>query len=56
MSSADNSLDPDLARQNVGSDLDPKCLTFFMVFLKYLFLKVYFEKKKAEVDNNECKE
>ena len=28
-----NSLDPDQARQNVGPDLDPYCLTF-MAFLK----------------------
>ena len=32
--------DPTLARQNVGPDLDPKCL------LKDFFERVYFEKNK----------
>ena len=39
-----NSLDPDQARQNVGPDLDPNCLTL-MVFLKEFFETVDFEKK-----------
>ena len=34
-----NSLDPDQARQNVGHDLDPNCLTL-MVFLKENFENV----------------
>ena len=34
-----NSLDPDQARQNVGSDSDPNCLRL-MVFLKEMFEKV----------------
>ena len=34
-----NSLDPDEARQNVGPDLDPNCLTL-MVFQKE-FLKIF---------------
>ena len=36
-------LDPDQARQNVGSDLDPNCLTL-MVFLKEFCENVNFEK------------
>ena len=39
-----NSLDSDQARQNVGPDLDPNCLTL-MVFLKEFFEKDDFEKK-----------
>ena len=39
----DKSLDPDQARQYVGPDLDPSCLTL-MVFLKEFFEKVDFEK------------
>ena len=38
-----NSLDPDLALQNVQPDLDPICLTL-IVFLKEFFEKVDFEK------------
>ena len=44
MPSADNlanSLEPDQARQNVGPDLDPTCLTL-MVFL------IFFRKKVGE--------
>ena len=37
-----NSLDPDQARQNVGPDLDPNCLTL-MVFLKEFIEKDDFE-------------
>ena len=42
-----NSLDPDQARQNVGPDLDPNCLTL-MVFLKDCFLKKKKLKKKKK--------
>ena len=28
-----NSLDPDQARPNIGSDLDPNCLTLSILFL-----------------------
>ena len=41
-----NSLAPDQARQNVGSDLDPNSLTL-VVFLKDSFEKINFEKKSA---------
>ena len=44
MLSADNlNFDPDQARQNVGPDLDPNCLT---LFLKEIFKKVDFEKNQ----------
>ena len=36
-----NSLDPYQARQNVGPDLDPDCLTL-MVFLKLFFFFLFF--------------
>ena len=39
-----NSLEPDQARQHIGPDLDPNCLTL-MVFLKEIIEKVDFEKK-----------
>ena len=39
-----NSLDPDLVRQNVSSDLNLNSLTL-IEFLKELFEKVNFEKK-----------
>ena len=39
-----NSLDPDLARQNVGPDLGPNCLTL-MGFLNFFFKKADFERK-----------
>ena len=44
-----NSLDPDQARQNVGPDLDPICVTQIMqmVFLREFFEKVDFEEKSA---------
>ena len=42
-----NSLDSDQARQNVGPELDPNCLTL-MVFLKEFFRYVDFEKKSAD--------
>ena len=41
-----NSLDPDQARQNVGPDLGPNCLTL-MVFLKG-YMKTLFGKKSVE--------
>ena len=37
-----NSLDPDQARQNVGPNLDPNCLTL-MIFMNFFFEKVDFE-------------
>ena len=40
-----NNLDPDQARENVRSDLDPNCLTL-MVFLKVIFGKFNLEKIK----------
>ena len=40
-----NSLDLGQARQNVGPDLDPNCLTL-MVFSKEIFEKVSFEKNQ----------
>ena len=43
-----NSSDPDQARQNVGPDLDPNCLTL-MVFLKEFFEKVDFEKYQQTI-------
>ena len=42
-----NSSDPDQAQQNVGPDLDPKCLTL-MVSLKEFFEKVDFDKKSPD--------
>ena len=42
-----NSLDPDQARQKVGPDLHPNCLTLMV------FLKECFEKKSAGDKNNE---
>ena len=37
-----NSLDPDQARQNVGPDLDPNCLTLIIsFFLRYWLLSIY---------------
>ena len=47
-----NSLDPDQARQNVGPDLDPNCLTL-MVFLKDFFEKK--SKKKKNLDDKKKK-
>ena len=41
-----NSLDPDQARQSVGPDLDPNCLTLWWYSWKNFFEKDYFEKKK----------
>ena len=46
-------LDPDQARQNVGPNLDPNCLTL-MIFSKEYFAEVDFEKKPAE-DNKSMK-
>ena len=46
-----NSLDPDQARQNVGPDLDPNCLTL-MVFLKEFFEKDDFEKKYQQMSKH----
>ena len=34
-----NSLDPDQAQQNVGSDLDPNCLTLWWYSWKMIFWK-----------------
>ena len=48
-----NSLDPDQARQNIGTDLDPHCLTL-MIFLKDLFEKVNLKKKSTD-DKKACK-
>ena len=48
-----NSLETDQARQNVGPDLNPNCLTL-MVFLKELFEKVVFDENSAE-DKKACK-
>ena len=36
-----NSLYPDQAGQNVGSDLDPTCLTFCNSTPEFFFLKVH---------------
>ena len=44
-----NSLDPDQARQNVGPDLDPNCLTALMVFLKEFMEKVDIEKNQQTI-------
>ena len=62
MSSADNlckQLDPDQARQNVGPDSDPNCLTL-MVFLKDFFEKVILKKihrqQKSMQNYPACKE
>ena len=44
-----NSSDPNQAQQNVGPDLDPKCLTL-MVFLKDFFSKNLILKKKSAED------
>ena len=41
-----NSLDPDQARQNVGPDLDPICLTFRWYSCNNFFEKVDFEKNQ----------
>ena len=41
-----NSLDPDQARQNVGPDQDPNCLTL-MVILKEFFKKKVMKKKSS---------
>ena len=38
-------MDPDQARQNVGPEIDPKCLTL-MVFLEEFFEKADFEKNQ----------
>ena len=46
MSSAENSLEPDQARQNVGPNQDPNCLTL-MVFLNEFFLE------KVDFENNQ---
>ena len=40
-----NSLDPNQARQNVGPDLVPNCLTFWWYSYKIFFEKVNFKKK-----------
>ena len=42
-----NILDPDQARQKVGPDLDPNCLTL-IIFLKEFFEKVDLKKKSAD--------
>ena len=43
-----NSLDPDQAKQNVGPDLGPNCLTLTLMVLVKFFSKVNFEKKSAD--------
>ena len=54
-----NNLDPDQARQNVGPDLDPNCLTL-MVFMQEFFEKVNLKKnpqtKKSMQNYPACKE
>ena len=54
-----NSLDPDQARQNVGPDLDPNCLTLWWYswkfFLKKIKLKKKNNKKKYTDDKKACK-
>ena len=45
-----NSLDPDQARQDVGPDLDPNCLSL-IVFLKDFLLIL----KKSAEDKKACK-
>ena len=49
-----NSLDPDQARQNVGPDLHPSCLTFLMEFVKDFFEKGDFKKKSADNKKLRC--
>ena len=51
-----NRLDPDLAGQNVGPDLDPACLTILMAFLKEFFENVEFEKISMKKKFPACKE
>ena len=49
-----NILDPDQARQNVGPDLDPNCLTLRCYSWKMFLKKVNFKKKSAD-DIKACK-
>ena len=55
-----NSLDPDQARQNVGSDLDPNCLILWWyswkIFLKKLILKKINRLQKSMQNYPACKE
>ena len=55
-----NSLDPDQARQNVGPDLDPNCLTLWWyswkIFLKKLILKKIHRQQKSMQNYPACKE
>ena len=44
-----NSLDPDQARQNVGPDLDPNCLTLWWYFWKF-FWKKWFRWGRTDID------
>ena len=50
-----NSLDPDQARQNVGSDLDPNCLTLWWysweIILEKLILKKIFHRRQKSMQN-----
>ena len=43
-----NSLDPDQARQNVGPDLDPNCLTLWWYSWKICFVNVTLKKKSTD--------
>ena len=50
-----NSLDPDQARQNVGPDLDPDCLTLWCYSWKIFFEKVKLKKKIHSRQKKTCK-
>ena len=50
-----NSLDPDKARQNVGPDLDPNCLTLWWYSRKIFFEKINLKKKRPTDDKKACK-
>ena len=49
-----NSLDPDQARQNVGPDLDPNCLTLDGI-PEFFFKKVDFLKKNQQTTKKSAK-
>ena len=56
-----NNLDPaNQARQNVGPDLDPNCLTSWWYSWQILFYKFNFEKENPQKENMQnfptCKE
>ena len=50
-----NSLDPDQARQHVGPDLDPNCLTLWWYSWKIFLKKLVLKKKKSKNDKKACK-